>query len=364
MNRCFKNNFLFFCIFLAVSFSCFSACTIGGKTDLSRRTEQSSPICRDLDPGDSLNPWICKKQPPEITFNNLTPPYKDYAYFQFREFFPFEYRGSSFSLINAWWLAEASTLVYADETYARKRFNEAGFDRVAFFDCSGTQFYVASNSRFAIVAFRGSEIWKRNEAFDPKQIVADLRTDIDIRMADWDRGGKVHSGFKSALDRAWDDLLPEIENLRKQDIAVWVTGHSLGGALAVLAADRLQDVGGVYTFGAPRIGNQAFRDNFRPQAFRIVNGKDIVPRVPLKIRYRHVGEIVYIDADGRLNCPDGILEQDRDDLSPQDANDSENDKPIQEVRSSIFIPDMIRDHVPLLYSIFIWNELVEGVDKC
>jgi hypothetical protein len=48
---------------------------------------------------------VCKKEIPEITFKNLSPPYKDYAYFQNHEFFPFQYRSSSFGLINAWWLA-------------------------------------------------------------------------------------------------------------------------------------------------------------------------------------------------------------------------------------------------------------------
>jgi hypothetical protein len=66
---------------------------------------------------------VCKKEIPQITFKNLSPPYKDYTYFQHHALFPFQYQSSSFSLVNAWWLAEASTLVYADEAYVKKRFS-------------------------------------------------------------------------------------------------------------------------------------------------------------------------------------------------------------------------------------------------
>ena len=131
-----------------------------------------------------------KKSVPAITLKNLSPPYLDHLYFQNSEFAPFKPGAAAFSRINAWWLAEASTLVYADETFARQRFAEAGFQRVVFFDRSGTQGFIASHEHFALIAFRGSEIWKRNERFDPTQVFADLKTNIDIRLTDWDRGAK------------------------------------------------------------------------------------------------------------------------------------------------------------------------------
>ena len=233
---------------------------------------------------------ICRKEIPKITFKNLSPPYKNYSYFRNRQLFPFEYRASSFSLVNAWWLAEASTLVYADEAYVKQRFRMVGLNRVEFFNRSGTQFFIAANDRFAIIAFRGSEIWKRNERFDPTQIIADIKTNIDIRLSDWVQGGKVHNGFKSALEDVWDELLCEVENLRAQGVKIWLTGHSLGAALATLAADRLQVVQGLYTFGSPRVGDQTFEARFRLKAFRVVNGNDIVPSVPPEGPFRHVGE--------------------------------------------------------------------------
>ena len=68
----------------------------------------------------AAEPLVCKKQIPKFTLKTLSPPYKNYDYFQYRDAFPFEYKASKFSLVNAWWLAEASALVYADEAYVKK----------------------------------------------------------------------------------------------------------------------------------------------------------------------------------------------------------------------------------------------------
>jgi hypothetical protein len=67
-----------------------------------------------------------------------------------------------------------------------------------------------------------------------------------------------------------------------------VTGHSLGGALALLAAWRLQQqfltVHQVYTFGAPMVGNRvaadAFLREFPNKIFRFVDPVDVVPKLP------------------------------------------------------------------------------------
>jgi len=303
-------------------------------------------------------PAVCKKEIPAITFKNLSPPYKDYLYFQHHQFFPFEYKASVFRLINAWWLAEASTLVYADEAFVKQRFSEAGLKRVKFFNRSGTQCFIAANKRFAIVAFRGSEIWKRNERFDPGQIIADFKTNIDIRLSDWIRGGRVHSGFKAALDDVWEEMLPEIKILEARGIKIWVTGHSLGAALATLAADRLLDVQGLYTFGSPRVGDQEFQSRFQLKAFRVVNGNDIVTSMPAKNPYHHVGELKFIDPKGGIKDQPGFVEE-SDGIPCIDAsNASESGKESQKFDSSVFIPSLIRNHVPLLYSILLWNELV------
>ena len=195
-----------------------------------------------------------KKEIPKITFKNLSPPYKDYDYFQGAQKDGFRFDATSFNLINAWWLAEASTLVYAEEDFVSSRFSAIGLPEVKFFENRSTQCYVASNDKFAIVAFRGSEIWKKKETVDLNEVFSDLKTDIDIRLTDWEQGGKVHRGFKEALDEIWPDLLPYIRKVQDKGCKIWITGHSLGGALAMLCAGRYGNVQGVYTFGSPRVG--------------------------------------------------------------------------------------------------------------
>lgn len=303
---------------------------------------------------------ICQKDVPRITLANLSPPFKDYAYFQHCQAFPFEHAAATFSPVNAWWLAEIATLVYADETYSRQRLVEAGFRHIFFFDQAGTHAVAAANGRFAVVAFRGSEIWKRSDRFDPQQVFADFRTNIDIRLSDWERGGRVHRGFKAALDVVWEEMLPEIEHFQDQGLTIWITGHSLGAALATLAADRLQDVQGLYTFGSPRVGDQAFKAHFGLRAYRVVNGDDIVTSVPTRGPFHHVGKPVAIDSQGRLHHRSQSLGGPGEDPCAADASSARAAREGLNIDPADLIPDAIRDHVPLLYAVYLWNALVDS----
>ncbi len=142
---------------------------------------------------------------------------------------------------------------------------------------------------------------------------------------------KVHEGFLRAIV----SLLPKIiEWLEGPDMGsapkpLLITGHSLGGALASLAAFFLQQRGhpirAVYTFASPRVGNGAWRDQYnsagsqgeratspllratRPQAlgaktFRVAAAGDLVPLIPgLMDGYRHVGQEVFLDGAETFN---------------------------------------------------------------
>src|SRR5262249_14299388 len=70
------------------------------------------------------------------------------------------------------------------------------------------------------------------------------------------------------------------------------TGHSLGAALATLAATRRAPQA-VYTFGSPRVGKEAFvRSLMSIPIYRVVDDEDVVTRVPPEILgFRHVGEV-------------------------------------------------------------------------
>jgi triacylglycerol lipase len=304
-------------------------------------------------------PQSAKKEIPRITFKNLSPPFTDFDYFQGHQEYPFQVQATSFSLINAWWLAEASTLVYADEDFVKARFSQAGLPQVRFFDKQSTQCFVANNDQFAIVAFRGSEIWKKKEKFDLNKVIADLKADVDIRLTDWLQKGKVHRGFKEALEEVWLDLLPHFQQLDRKGCKIWMTGHSLGAALATLCASRYGDVQGIYTFGSPRVGDDGFKDKFDVNAYRVVNNDDIVARVPPPGVYTHVGELKFIDSEGILR--DHMIEKEYPvKKRPDETYGQENTSPQKKNSFAGFVPSAFRDHVPLLYAIHLWNNFIEN----
>lgn len=134
------------------------------------------------------------KQLPPATFGNLVPPNKDYAYFENAHRHPFLPIAGRFEPVNSWWLADAALLAYADAEFASTRFKYAGLTAVEFFTSRNTDCFVAHNDDIAIVTFRGTE-------------VADYRdfvTDLNIQLVDSGQGGKVHRGFKEALDEVWE----------------------------------------------------------------------------------------------------------------------------------------------------------------
>ena len=101
---------------------------------------------------------------------------------------------------------------------------------------------------------------------------------------------RVHQGFRDAFMSVRDQVdryLPCAEGL-----PTFITGHSLGGALATLGAAYLsgRGVAGCYTFGAPRVGNKEFSSSLRTLVYRVVNPLDTVPLVPAWSQgYRHAG---------------------------------------------------------------------------
>lgn len=156
----------------------------------------------------------------------------------------------------------------------------------------------------AIIAFRGTEPNRWND------VVTDLKAWKTPLAEDW---GSVHSGFKAAFDSIAPVMRAKVDEYGRAKLAIWITGHSLGGGLATLmAADLLRrkeagedfDVRGVYTFGSPRVGNRAFRDKLMAEAakaqtqlVRFRNGDDVVTAIPRVTEFEHVGQVVHLRED-------------------------------------------------------------------
>lgn len=166
----------------------------------------------------------------------------------------------------------------------------------------------------------GTDTQYRLEEPTPKHFVVvlpgtasltDFRTDAKILKTKWlGDGAMVHCGFAQATT----SIFPELADRLVTAESVTLAGHSLGGAIATLAADLLTDMGvpvdEVYTFGSPRVGNFSFAQRYNEDlgdvTYRFVNARDPVPWLPFPLRfvrtgvYTHVAQRIYLTHDGEL----------------------------------------------------------------
>lgn len=230
--------------------------------------------------------------------------------------------------------AEMARLVYCDDrAYVDDALARAGFGAAAWFRRAGTDAFLAESGEVAVLAFRGTESPRVRRLFAEMQMpdlprraggdlarrlsalvagatprlrallaragesARDVLTDLDALPEDWPQGGRVHRGFAAALRRVWGDVAPALERV---DLPVLYTGHSLGAALAILAAG-LRPPEAAYAFGAPRVGDADFVASLGDTVVhRYVNCCDLVCRLPPRI-YRPAGRLHYIDAAGRMD---------------------------------------------------------------
>jgi hypothetical protein len=107
--------------------------------------------------------------------------------------------------------------------------------------------------------------------------------------------GFVHAGFLSAAESLKTDMLTQAvilyDKLKVSGLEpeIIVTGHSKGGAVACLMAEMLAEINkeeyksriSVYTFGAPRVGDRIFAENYKLKHYRYEAFLDIVCHLPL-----------------------------------------------------------------------------------
>lgn len=135
-----------------------------------------------------------------------------------------------------------------------------------------------------VLAFRGTH--------SIRNWLADLDFSTDSCDEDLPVGGdsdcEIHSGFNAAWHEVKDEVYSFVATARQTypNHTLVVTGHSLGAAVGTIAAANLRSDGfpcSLYTFGSPRVGNQAFVDFVQAQKgnqFRITHYDDPVPRMP------------------------------------------------------------------------------------
>lgn len=217
----------------------------------------------------------------------------------------FEPNAREFNAANMAYLAYCAEAVYSSPEESKAKLEQLGFkidgtEHFIDFPDTNTQAIIVGDEEKVIIAFRGTEN------------LEDWKTNLNLAKAAW-KVGMFHSGFYKSIYSVWPTATARLNSLRTNNQPIWLTGHSLGGALATLACGLLDDelpeqaIAGVYTFGQPRVGDVIFAQTIdqrvKKRFFRVVNNNDIVPRIPRipRIKYRHAGSQLYFDALGKLH---------------------------------------------------------------
>jgi hypothetical protein len=258
----------------------------------------------------------------------LPTPYKEF------DFTDLSKGLQEFDLQTALSLAKAANLVYSDLSYIKeisvRRWGVQDLENFRYINNRerDTQAFMFKTKDFVLIAFRGSQEiqdWRTNARtrFDKFAIATSMEPlDEDTTPPI----GQVHRGFQAAWQSVEEGVLKQLEIWgagRKSDFPIFICGHSLGGALATVAAASLvkrgrRNIQGVYTFGQPRVGDLVFVNEIgralKGKVFRFVNNNDIVPRVPPPYLpwnptriYIHLGTTFYFNAFGGLVKQPGWL---------------------------------------------------------
>jgi len=177
---------------------------------------------------------------------------------------------------------------------------------------------VKGQDPFLVLSFRGTEPKK------PTDLKSDLEAEphilgtlggpggsvfipegdpLTLQQKTWPKV-KVHPGFWKAFKAVEKDLTTTLNDEKYAKMPLYITGHSLGGALATVATYSLASdrIAACYTFGGPRVGNLQFGQRIKPPIYRIINASDIVPRVPpgigidiLTVGLRAIPMVPYLD---------------------------------------------------------------------
>lgn len=226
-----------------------------------------------------------------VTWNDLLRPGNASQFFACDPLPRFDPAACHYSAANAWWLAELSRIVYRcdrpetisplepcrSEFTRRAGLEEIGFARSHETGSAALIVHGRTPSPFAVLVFRGTE-----------QEIQDFFCDAQTwPIPAFGGTARVHSGFKRALNSIWTTIAQVLDTL---DCPVFYTGHSLGAALATLAAARRAPQA-VYAYGSPRVGDMQFVDKLKNvPVFRIIHGNDVVTTVPPEaLGFRHAG---------------------------------------------------------------------------
>ena len=168
--------------------------------------------------------------------------------------------------------------------------------------------FILRSSVNNIIVFRGTQ--------EPAEWIANLDAQQIAYPSKNPQAGKIHQGFNDLYSNGVKKVVKQEIPRLNPSIPCYITGHSLGGAIAVLAAldlalnfSNLRAQIQMYNYAPPRVGNPTFAKFYSdlvPNSYRVVNQADstwLLPPTQLKDSiYLHVGQRwSFINQTGDLN---------------------------------------------------------------
>lgn len=213
---------------------------------------------------------------------------------------------------NAYWMARLAGSIYQNKPggnlpdeegiLSNLKAEDPGFISVRGYSKKSAQAAVVEHTNYLALVFRGTDEpadWMDNINAFPEQALF----------------GAFHRGFLHSVQDIWDPLFARYSDLnRKKPRALFVTGHSLGGAMATVASSMLiqedEAFTSTYTFGQPRAitreTGRVYNVEAKSKTFRFQNNNDIVTRAPARIMgYTHVGTFLYISQQRQIQQDPG-----------------------------------------------------------
>ncbi len=191
-------------------------------------------------------------------------------------------------------LAAASDAAYLEPDGVRQQANAWGYPTIEHFGYGSMYAYLMTNDHCAVLAFRGTDM----------KSLSDWLVNLDAPRKGVE-GGKVHEGFYDAETGLHRQILRALNRGSVSRKTFWVTGHSLGGALAGIFALKSKferwigdgpEMHRIVTFGQPLFADGALakklRNTFVNKYYRVVNETDLVARVPFWMT--HFGSLVWL----------------------------------------------------------------------
>lgn len=244
--------------------------------------------------------------------------------------FGFNAEADQHTLPNAMVLADFCHLGYFEAVFVEKYLRQCGYDQFQWVDNadSDTQAFIAGKDNHLVVCFRGTS--------SKKDALVDLNF---FKTAAFGGTGRVHRGFQNALNSVWPEIQSAVDTFGP-DKKLFFCGHSLGAALAQLAAHRFElsqyPVAAVYVYGSPRVGDRAFKNAYdsllADRTFLHLNNDDLVTKIPPAIfNFHHLGGPQRVFDRGHLISFPSVP-VDLPELQPEELSDSQR----EEIETSIY----------------------------